>query len=215
MPFVLTNAPVVFQSLINEVFQDILNDYVIASIDDILVYSTSFDEHARHVWAILTRLQRKHLYVKPEKCECYRTSITFLGYVISQQGVEMDQAMVHAVTEWPEPTTVKELQRFLGFANFYQRFIRNYSSVSSPLTSLLRVRVRDTSASPVQWDLVEVVQRAHDEEPPPADCPPAKVYVPALYRQRVMQWVHESPSSGHSGIYRSTQLLLRRFWWAL
>ncbi|KAK3527309.1 hypothetical protein QTP86_020238 [Hemibagrus guttatus] len=95
MPFGLTNAPAVFQSLINGVFQDILGKWVIAYIDDILVYSISLEEH---------------------------------------QGVEMDVTKVQAVTEWPSPTTVKELQHFLGFANFYRRFIRNYSSMAGPLT---------------------------------------------------------------------------------
>ncbi|KAK3548098.1 hypothetical protein QTP70_004725 [Hemibagrus guttatus] len=142
MPFGLTNAPAVFQSLINEVFQDILGKWVIAYIDDILVYSTSLEEHVRHVRAVLSRLQQNHLYIKPEKCEFHRTTITFLGYVISRQGVEMDLTKLRAVTEWPNPTTIKDLQRFLGFANFYRRFIQNYSSVAGPLTSLLRGKPR-------------------------------------------------------------------------
>ncbi|KAK3513350.1 hypothetical protein QTP70_012355 [Hemibagrus guttatus] len=118
MPFGLTNAPAMFQSLINEVFQDMLNRNVIAYIDDILIYSTSFDEHVRHIQVVLACLQRHQLYVKLEKCEFHRATIKFLGYMISQQGVKMDLSKVHAVTEWPEPTMVKELQRFLGFANF-------------------------------------------------------------------------------------------------
>ncbi|KAK3508456.1 hypothetical protein QTP70_029425 [Hemibagrus guttatus] len=147
MPFGLTNAPAVFQSLINEVFQDILGKWVIAYIDDILVYSTSLEEHVHHVQAVLSRLQQNHLYIKPEKCEFHRTTITFLGYVISQQGVEMNLTKVHVVTEWPNPTMIKELQQFLGFANFYRRFIRNYSSVASPLTSLLQGKPRRLSWS--------------------------------------------------------------------
>ncbi|KAK3506497.1 hypothetical protein QTP70_003044 [Hemibagrus guttatus] len=138
MPFGLTNAPAVFQSFINGVFKDILGKWVIAYIDDILVYSTSLEEHVHHVREVLSRLQRHHLFVKPEKCEFHQTTMTFLGYVIMQQGVEMDVTKVQAVTEWPSPTTVKELQRFLGFATFYRRFIRNYSSVVGPLTSLLK-----------------------------------------------------------------------------
>ncbi|KAK3541902.1 hypothetical protein QTP86_008107 [Hemibagrus guttatus] len=138
MPIGLTNAPAVFQSLINEVFHDILNKYLIAYIDDILVYSTLFEEQVRHVQAVLTRLLLNHLYVKLEKCEFHRTTITFSGYVISQKGVKIDLTKVHVCREWPKPTTIKELQHFLGFANFYRRFIRNYSSVASLLTSLLR-----------------------------------------------------------------------------
>ncbi|KAK3546616.1 hypothetical protein QTP70_031231, partial [Hemibagrus guttatus] len=120
MPYGLTNAPAVFQSLINEVFKDVLNKYVIAYIDDILIYSSSMTEHIQHVCTMLTRLLTHHLYIKAEKSEFHRSSITFLGYVISQQAVEMDQAKVLAVTGWPEPDTIKELQCFLGFANFYR-----------------------------------------------------------------------------------------------
>ncbi|KAK3533738.1 hypothetical protein QTP70_025055 [Hemibagrus guttatus] len=138
MPFGLTNAPAVFQALINGVFQDLLGKWVIAYIDDILMYSASPEEHVLHVREVLFRLQQHHLYVKLEKCEFHRATVTFLGYVISRRGVEMDMVKVRAVTDWPAPTTVWELQRFLGFANFYRRFIRNYSSVAGPLTSLLR-----------------------------------------------------------------------------
>ncbi|KAK3571175.1 hypothetical protein QTP86_004922 [Hemibagrus guttatus] len=142
MPFGLTNAPAVFQSLINGVFQDILGKWVIAYIDDILVYSTSLEEHMRHVREVFSRLQRHRLFVKPEKCEFHQTTMSFLGYVIMRQGVEMDVTKVHAVTEWPSSSTVKELQRFLGFANFYRRFIRNCSSVAGPLTLLLKGKPR-------------------------------------------------------------------------
>ncbi|KAK3545433.1 hypothetical protein QTP70_007643 [Hemibagrus guttatus] len=112
--------------------------YVIAYIDEILVYSSSFDEHVKHIWKVLACLLQHCLFVKVEKYEFHQDTITFLRYVILQKGVEMDEGKVRAVTKWPEPTTVKELQCFLGFANFYRRFIRNYSSISSPLTSLLR-----------------------------------------------------------------------------
>ncbi|KAK3560881.1 hypothetical protein QTP86_022913 [Hemibagrus guttatus] len=128
MPFGLTNAPAVFQALINGVFQNLLGKWVITYIDDILVYSTSPEEHVLHVREVLSRLQQHHLYVKLEKCEFHQTTVTFLGYVISRRGVQMDAVEVRAVTDWPAPTTVRELQRFLGFANFYRRFIQNYSS---------------------------------------------------------------------------------------
>ncbi|KAK3536301.1 hypothetical protein QTP86_002173, partial [Hemibagrus guttatus] len=108
----------------------ISSECVIAYIDGILVYSTSLEEHAHHVRAVLSRLQQNHLYIKPEKCEFNQTTITFLGYVILRQGVKMDLTKVRTVTEWPNPTTIKELQQFLGFANFYGRFIQNYSSMA-------------------------------------------------------------------------------------
>ncbi|KAL0195822.1 hypothetical protein M9458_009394, partial [Cirrhinus mrigala] len=117
---------------------DLLNKYVIAYIDDILVYSKSKEEHVNHVRTVLSRLLQNQLYVKAEKCEFHVHQTTFLGYHISHQGVKMDSSKIQAVTEWPQPTTVKELQRFLGFAKFYRRFIRNYSMVAAPLTSLLK-----------------------------------------------------------------------------
>ncbi|KAK3560415.1 hypothetical protein QTP86_008458 [Hemibagrus guttatus] len=154
MLFGLTNVPAVFQALINEVFQDILDKYVIAYIDDILVYSTSFEEHVRHVRAVLTCLQQNHLYVNGEKCAFHCTEIMFMGYVISQQGVEikMDQTKIRAVTEWPESTTVRELQSLLGFANFYQRFIRNYSSIAGPLMSLPKGKPRRLVWNETAWE---------------------------------------------------------------
>ncbi|KAK3505976.1 hypothetical protein QTP70_002185 [Hemibagrus guttatus] len=145
MPFGLTNAPVVFQALINEVFRDLLGRGVIAYIDNILVYSTSMEEHVLQVREVLARLQQYHLYVKLEKCEFHRSMVTFLGYVISHQGVEMDVVKVRAVTAWPAPSMGRELQHFLVFANFYRRFIRNYSSVAGPLTSLLRGKTKKLS----------------------------------------------------------------------
>ncbi|KAK3526426.1 hypothetical protein QTP70_025456 [Hemibagrus guttatus] len=138
MPFGLTNTPAVFQALINGVFRDLLGRGIIAYIDDILVYSTSMEDHVRQVREVLARLQRHHLFMKLEKCGFHRTMVTFLGYVISPRGVEMDTNKVQAVSEWPAPSTIKELQWFLGFANFYRRFIQNYSSVAAPLMSLLR-----------------------------------------------------------------------------
>ncbi|KAL0190924.1 hypothetical protein M9458_013622, partial [Cirrhinus mrigala] len=127
------NSPAIFQSFINEILKDFLNKSVIAYIDDILIYSKSEVENINHVIIL-----ENQLYVKAEKCEFHVSQTSFLGYYISHQGIKMDTAKVQAVTEWPQPTTIKELQRFLGFANFYRRFIRNYSTVASPLTSLLK-----------------------------------------------------------------------------
>ncbi|KAL0146463.1 hypothetical protein M9458_058231 [Cirrhinus mrigala] len=138
MPYGLANSPAIFQSFINEILKDFLNKFVIAYIDDILIYSKSEAEHINHVRTVLSRLLENQLYVKAEKCEFHVNQTSFLGYYISHQVIKMDTAKVQAVTEWPQPTTIKELQRFLGFANFYRRFIRNYSTVASPLTSLLK-----------------------------------------------------------------------------
>ncbi|XP_058251207.1 uncharacterized protein LOC131356320 [Hemibagrus wyckioides] len=103
-----------------------------------MIFSSSLENHTRHVRLILSRLLQLHLYVKLEKSEFHCTTITFLGYVLSPGKVEMDQAILQAVSAWPEPATVKDLQHFLGFANFYRHFIRNYSVIAGPLTSLLK-----------------------------------------------------------------------------
>ncbi len=146
MPFGLANSPSVFQAFMNDVFRDMLDRWVIVYIDDILIYSDTYEEHVRHVRAVLKRLLQHQLYVKAEKCEFHRTNTSFLGYIISQDGVSMDEKKVQAVLDWPQPQTVKELQRFLGFANFYRRFIRNFSSVASPLTTMTK-----RTASRLMW----------------------------------------------------------------
>ncbi len=138
MPYGLANSPAIFQSFINEIFKDLLNKFVIAYIDDILIFSKTEQEHISHVRTVLSRLLENQLYVKAEKCEFHVNQTSFLGYHISSQGVKMNNLKVQAVTEWPQPRTIKDLQRFLGFANFYRRFIRSYSMVASPLTSLIR-----------------------------------------------------------------------------
>ncbi|KAI2666704.1 Transposon Tf2-6 polyprotein [Labeo rohita] len=138
MPYGLANAPAVFQSFINEILKEFMNKFVIAYIDDILIYSKTETEHTAHVRTVLSRLLENQLYVKAEKCEFHVRHTSFLGYQVSHQGVKMDPSKVQAVTDWPQPTTIKELQRFLGFANFYRRFIHNYSTIASPLTALLK-----------------------------------------------------------------------------
>lgn len=136
MPFGLTNAPAVFQALINDVLRDFLNRFVFVYLDDILIFSRSLEEHIRHVWQVLQRLLKNRLYVKAEKCEFHTASITFLGHIIKSGQIEADPQKIQAVADWPIPSSVKHVQRFLGFANFYRRFIRNYSSIAVPLTRL-------------------------------------------------------------------------------
>ncbi|KAI2648976.1 Transposon Tf2-9 polyprotein [Labeo rohita] len=343
-------------------------------------------EHITHVHAVLSRLLDNQLYVKAEKCEFHVHQTSFLGYEVSHQGVKMDPTKIQAVTGWPQPSTIKELQRFLGFANFYRRFIRNYSTIAAPLTSLLKnkpkklcwteeadrafsaLKTSFTSApilkhpnpelpfvvevdasdcgigailsqrhgqpgklhpcafysrkltsaernydvgnkellsmkaaieewrhwlegarhpfqvitdhknleyikgakrlnprqarwalfftrfnftvtyrpgsknskadalsrqhdphldthppepilpptvilAPVSWDIIKEIQRRHDQDPPPPQCPPNKHYIPQEMRHQVLQWVHTSLSAGHPGISQTLHLLKNSFWW--
>ena len=136
MPFGLTNAPAVFQALVNDILRDMLNHFIFVYLDDILIFSRNMEEHVQHVRLVLRRLLENKLFVKAEKCDFHVTSVSFLGFIIEQGQVKTDPAKVQAVAEWPKPTTRKQLQRFLGFANFYRRFIRDYSRVAAPLTQL-------------------------------------------------------------------------------
>ena len=120
MPFGLTNAPIVFQHMMNNIFREYLDHFVVIYLDDILVFSTNIEEHTQHVRRVLSKLREHGLYAKSEKCEFDRTSVEFLGYVISPSGITMDARKVAAITDWPLLTWLKEVQSFLGFANFYR-----------------------------------------------------------------------------------------------
>uniref|UniRef100_A0A672YRD9 Gypsy retrotransposon integrase-like protein 1 n=1 Tax=Sphaeramia orbicularis TaxID=375764 RepID=A0A672YRD9_9TELE len=136
MPFGLTNAPAVFQALVNDVLWDMLNKFVFVYLDDILIFSPDEETHVQHVRQVLHKLLQNQLYVKAEKCEFHQTSVSFLGFIISEGSVQMDPDKISAVRDWPTPASRKEVQRFLGFANFYRKFIRGFSNVAAPLHAL-------------------------------------------------------------------------------
>ncbi|KAI2644866.1 Transposon Ty3-I Gag-Pol polyprotein [Labeo rohita] len=148
MPFGLCNSPSVFQQFINDVLRDMLGRWCYAYLDDILVYSKMLEEHTQHVRAVLRRLLAHQLYCKLEKCAFHQHTTTFLGFVISSQGVAMDPQKLKAVRSWPLPTSLKQLQRFLGFANFYRRFIQGFSATAAPLTALTKPSRGDFQLTP-------------------------------------------------------------------
>jgi hypothetical protein len=154
MPFGLTNAPASFQQLMNEVLREFLDISVIVYLDDILIYSKTREEHVRHITQVLERLRKHRLWAKAEKCRFFQNSVDFLGYIVSQDGVSMDPTKVNAIIEWQPPKSVKDIQVFLGFANFYRRFIKGYSKITEPLTRLLR---KDTK---FEWS--DKAQKAFD-----------------------------------------------------
>lgn len=122
----------------NEVFKDILDVCVVVYLDDILVYSDHLEEHLKHVREVLQRLCANNLYAKVEKCTFNIDTTDFLGFVIGPDGLRMDGAKIQAIRDWPTPKKVKEVQSFLGFANFYRCFIASYSDITVPLTRLMR-----------------------------------------------------------------------------
>jgi hypothetical protein len=138
MPFGLTNAPATFQAYINNILRKYLDVFIVVYLDDILVYSKTYKEHVQYVRLILTALRDSDLRIKAEKMEFYKQEVKFLRYIVSREGLKMDSKKIEAITSWPKPTTVKEVQSFLGFANFYRQFIKDYSKIATPLTNLTK-----------------------------------------------------------------------------
>ena len=136
MHFGMCNAPATFQRLINNVLREYLDIFCVVYLDDILVYSKNVNEHEKHVRLVFKALRKYHLKVGLDKCKFDATEVRFCGYIITTEGIRMDPKKVSAVLEWNPPSTVKQIQEFLGFANYYRRFIKGYSSIAKPLTDL-------------------------------------------------------------------------------
>lgn len=141
MPFGLTNAPAAFQRFMNDIFQDLLDVSVIVYLDDILIFSANLSDHRKHVKEVLRRLRLHGLYARPDKCEFHTESVEYLGYILSPDGLRMAEDKIKVILDWPTPRKVKDVQSFLGFANFYRRFIPFYSDITVPLTRLTRKNV--------------------------------------------------------------------------
>ena len=142
----LTNSPATFQALMNYIFSDLIAKGVVAVyLDDILIFTLTMEEHRQTVKDVLKRLQELDLYLRPEKCEFEKEEVEYLELLIRKGEVCMDPAKVKAVTEWLAPKTLKEVRGFIGFANFYRRFIKGFSKICGPLHDLTK---KDT---PFRW----------------------------------------------------------------
>jgi len=142
LPFGLTNAPALFMDLMNRVFQPYLDKFVVVFIDDILVYSKSYEEHEQHLRQTLQTLRSRQLYAKLDKCDFWLKEVTFLGHVVSSKGIFVDPQKVEAVLRWERLTTVTEIHSFLELAGYYKRFIEGFSTIATPLTRLTRKNIR-------------------------------------------------------------------------
>ncbi|QRW20471.1 Retrotransposable element Tf2 protein [Rhizoctonia solani] len=138
MPFGLTNAPAAFQDMMNEIFRDLLDVYVIIYLDNILVFSLNKKDHEAHVQEVLKRLQDNNLFCNIEKCHFHVKRINYLGFIILEFGIEVDQSKVTDAMNWSTPKNVKNIQEFLGFVNFYRQFIPNFGNMAQPLYNLLK-----------------------------------------------------------------------------
>jgi hypothetical protein len=137
MPFGLTNALATFQALMNDVLRPFLRRFIRVFFDDILIYSSSWSEHLRHVRLVFEQLQAHKLYLKKSKCFFGARYVAYLGHVISADGVAMDGEKVQAVLSWPPPTAIRAVRAFLGLADYYRRFIKDYGVTAARLMQLL------------------------------------------------------------------------------
>jgi hypothetical protein len=137
MSFGLTNAPAYFLYLMNKVFMEYLDRFIIVFTDEILIFSKMREEHEEHLRLVLEKLRSNQLYAKFSKCEFWLTEVTFLGHVISTGGASVDPRKVKDVLNWMPPTIVSEIRSFLGLAGYYRWFIKDFSKIAKPMTKLL------------------------------------------------------------------------------
>jgi hypothetical protein len=147
MPFGLTNAPATFQRFVNHILQEYLGEFVCVYMDDILIYSNTEEEHIIHVRKVLDILRANKLLAKMSKCDFFAPQVEYLGHIVSAHGVSVDPAKIKAILEWPILRTKTEVRSFLGLANYYRRFIENFSALTAPLSAL----VHDTAPEHVVW----------------------------------------------------------------
>ena len=163
MPFGLCNAPATFQRLMERCMGDLnLRDCLIY-LDDIIIFSTTFEEHLERLQAVFARLQDHNLKLKPVKCNLFRRKVSYLGHVVSEAGIHTDPNKIDAIQNWPVPNSVREVRRFLGFAGYYRRFIKGFASIVRPLNDLLVGQVTNPKARkkkspkrvPFKWTSVQ------------------------------------------------------------
>ena len=139
MAFGLSDAPSTFQRVVNVIFSDLIDKKVlVVYLDDILIHTQTWSEHIEVVAEVFRRLQTYNLKIQFKKCKWAKSSLKFLGFIISADGIKMDPAKVLAIDSFPKPMNVKQLQRFLGLLNFSGKFVDSLASIASPLYELFQ-----------------------------------------------------------------------------
>jgi hypothetical protein len=138
MPFGLSNAPSTFMRLMNQVLKPFTGSFVVVYFDDILIYSRSESDHLEHLRKVLTVLQQNKLYVNLTKCKFMTSSLLFLGFIVSANGIKVDEEKIRAIREWPTPKNDSEVRSFHGLATFYRRFVRDFSRIVAPITECMK-----------------------------------------------------------------------------
>jgi hypothetical protein len=138
MPFGLTNAPSTFMRLMNHVLKAFIGKFVVVYFDNILIYSKTLEEHVEHIKQVLDVLRKEELFANLEKCTFCTDQVVFLGFVVSGQGIQVDDSKVPAIKEWPTPENVSQVRSFHGLAGFYRRFVKDFSTIAAPLNELTK-----------------------------------------------------------------------------
>ena len=151
MPFGLTNAPATFQHLMENCLGELHLSWCIIYLDDIIVFSDSLREHLHRLRGVFAKLDKAGLKLKPNKCVFFKTGITYLGHIVSSKGIETNPKKVKAVKNWTIPETVTDVRSFLGFTNYYRKFIRGYAKVAKPLNTLVSGNNANCKKAPIEW----------------------------------------------------------------
>jgi hypothetical protein len=138
MSFSLSNAPSTFMRLMNQVLKHFIGNFVVVYFDDILIYSRNLGNHMDHVRKVLEVLRENKLFINLKKCTFMMDQSLFLGFVVSADGIRVDEEKVRVIQEWPTPKTMGEVRSFHGLATFYRRFVWNFSSIVAPITECMK-----------------------------------------------------------------------------
>jgi len=181
MPFGQCNAPAAFQRWINDVLMEHIDMCCIVYLDDVLIYSNTLQQHRKDVSNILKAIRKSGMKVKPSKCEFHQNETEYLGFIIGQEGVKTDPVKTQAIWDWTTPKKIKEIQCFLGFCNFYRRFIEGFSRTARPLYAKTKKECIG------KWEWGDKEQQAFDELRTKLTTAPVLVYFNPLAPTKIEQ----------------------------